>query len=99
MSYDNCTSSPRPVGSHANDASPFGATEMAGNVAEWVADYYGSDYYLGSPAQDPTGPSSGEKRVVRGGDYESATEFLRTFDRDPWPPSTTKDFIGFRCAR
>ena len=54
---------------------------------------------LHAPFRDPRGPASGSERVVRGGDYESELEFLRTFDRDPWPPSTRKDFIGFRCAR
>jgi formylglycine-generating enzyme required for sulfatase activity len=88
-SFDNCRAGPARVGSHAGDASPAGATEMAGNVAEWTADYHASDYYVSSPDRDPRGPSSGDERVVRGGDFESDLEFLRTFDRDPWPPSTS----------
>jgi formylglycine-generating enzyme required for sulfatase activity len=98
-SFDQCDDAPVEVGSHPGDESPYGAREMAGNVTEWVADYYGSGYYDTSPDVDPTGPSSGDKRVVRGGDWESVLEFLRTFDRDKFSASTTNDFIGFRCAR
>jgi formylglycine-generating enzyme required for sulfatase activity len=98
-SFDQCTAAPVQVGSHTGDASPFGATEMAGNVAEWVADYYSATYYGFEPDHDPPGPTIGDKRVVRGGDYESVLEFLRTFDRDFATPGTTKDYLGFRCAR
>jgi serine/threonine-protein kinase len=98
-SFDECTTAPVQVGTHTGDASPYGATELAGNVAEWVADYYSTGYYADAPDHDPPGPLTGEKRVVRGGDWESVLEFLRTFDRDYAEPTARHAYLGFRCAR
>jgi formylglycine-generating enzyme required for sulfatase activity len=55
------------VGAYPAGASPYGALDMAGNVWEWVADWYSANYYASSPRNNPTGPSSGQYRVVRGG--------------------------------
>jgi len=53
-----------PVGSYQSGRSPFGCNDLAGNVSEWVADWYQADYYAVSPTADPKGPKSGDRRVV-----------------------------------
>jgi formylglycine-generating enzyme required for sulfatase activity len=58
-----------PVGSYLGGASPYGALDIAGNVWEWVADRFQSNYYSSSPTDNPTGPASGDYRVLRGGGW------------------------------
>lgn len=87
---------PSPVGGYAGDESAYGVRDMAGNVAEWVADYYQA--YPGSQSQDP---SFGTKyRVVRGGHFQSTFDQARTTNRVYLPPdlSDSKSLVGFRCA-
>ena len=89
-----------PVGSYPEGVSPYGAYDMAGNVWEWVADWYDSDYYSKSPERNPKGPSDGFYRVGRGGSWFSAPEpFLRTWFRDRIDPTFTNALLGFRCAQ
>lgn len=78
--------------------SPFGLSHMAGNAAEWVADWYGRDYYQKSPAQNPTGPATGEKRVIRGGSWADLPVALRVTGRLSAEPDFEDRTIGFRCA-
>jgi formylglycine-generating enzyme required for sulfatase activity len=85
------------VDEHPGGVSPYGALDMAGNVKQWVADWYG-DY---SPAlqTNPTGPSAGTLRVVRGGSFISAANDLRSAYRLPMDPASTTYDTGFRCVR
>jgi formylglycine-generating enzyme required for sulfatase activity len=61
-----CSDGPTEVGSFPAGASPNGALDMLGNVAEWVADWYSGSYYSESPTSNPSGPSNGQFRVIRG---------------------------------
>jgi formylglycine-generating enzyme len=86
-----------PVGSYP--ANGFGLHDMAGNVREWVQDYYQTDYYLGSPAKNPQGPAIGKFRVIRGGSWLSGSGCV-TVDRRSGLASNWVDFaVGIRCAR
>ena len=86
------------VGSAPGGASPYGALDMVGNVAEWVADWYSATYYSESPAANPTGPTSGEDRVLRGSSFRNIKLYLTTFYRRWSAPYGIGDDIGFRCA-
>jgi formylglycine-generating enzyme required for sulfatase activity len=88
-----------PVGSHPTGSSPSGALDMAGNVMEWVADWYGASYYAASPAADPTGPATGTERIYRGGGFLGGPLPLRTSSRYATAPDTPLNYGGFRCAR
>ena len=80
-------------------ASGFGALNMAGNVAEWTADWYGATYYSqAGNNQNPTGPISGINRVVRGGSFADRPFFARSVQRTDRAPDQRLPFIGFRCA-
>lgn len=89
-----------PVGSFREGASPYGALDMAGNVWEWVADWYDDDYYARAPGEDPQGPERGTFRVVRGGSFEGAASLnVRAAVRMPLKGSSRRENVGFRCAR
>ncbi len=89
----------RPVGSYPAGASPYGALDMAGNLLEWTADWFGQDYYGKSPERNPTGPGSGLLRVLRGGSWGNHPLDLRTAYRGSNPPEFHHAIAGFRCAR
>ncbi len=86
------------VGSYKFGASPYGVLDMAGNVTEWVADWYAAGYYGISPSSNPTGPATGQYRVLRGGSWHSDEYSVRSADRHWIEPDTRDITIGFRCA-
>lgn len=88
-----------PVGSFATDKSPFAAYDMAGNVSEWV-----DDWYQAYPGADYRSPHYGQtQKVVRGGSagagHYSLSFFFRAALRAHFPPGTVSDDLGFRCAK
>jgi formylglycine-generating enzyme required for sulfatase activity len=91
-----CVGDTTMIGSYQAGVSPYGALDMAGNVWEWVNDWYHPYYYIGSPYSNPPGPATGTLKVLRGGGWYGGWLTLRTADRaiDVW----NFDPIGFRCG-
>ena len=85
-----------PVGSKPKEIN--GTYDMAGNVWEWVLDWYDSDYYSRSPRSNPQGPDSGSNRVFRGGGWGSTASDLRGANRSNYVPSHRYYNLGFRCV-
>jgi formylglycine-generating enzyme required for sulfatase activity/uncharacterized caspase-like protein len=86
------------VGKYPDGASPYGALDMAGNVWEWVADWYDNSYYGKSQTLNPPGPISGADRVLRGGTWSGNDNGVRSALRSSSDPSDRFYAIGFRCA-
>ncbi len=91
--YSGCAGDPVAVGSYPDAASPYGMLDMAGNVWEWVSDWYSEGYYRESPRKDPGGPETGERHVLRGGAWDSYDINLRTAFRN----GNAEGSHGFRC--
>ncbi|MBM4126206.1 MAG: formylglycine-generating enzyme family protein [Nitrospira sp.] len=87
------------VGTFQLDKSPYGVMDGAGNVMEWVEDWYGETYYKSSPDQNPPSPEYGTYRVLRGGSYTTTGADLRITSRSKMMPDFRDETIGFRCAR
>jgi eukaryotic-like serine/threonine-protein kinase len=96
--FGGCSGHTVPVGSFPEGASPYGALDMAGNMWEWVADWYDPDYYGSSPSENPTGPVGGEHRVLRGGSWLNTKGYIRASLRLMFSPGITNQNIGFRCV-
>jgi formylglycine-generating enzyme required for sulfatase activity len=88
-----------PVGMFEDGKSPYGINDMAGNVWEWVSDWYAPNYYQTGPLRNPTGPPAGNHKVVRGGSWGSGPEGLRASERETRLPSFQGYGTGFRCAK
>lgn len=100
--YADCpggTTTAAPVGSRPAGASPYGVLDMAGNVSEWVADWYNGSYYATGPTTDPSGPDTGTNKTIRGGSWNAEITNLRSADRFAIPPTgDSAPNHGFRCA-
>lgn len=98
--YDNTLA---PVGNYPEGVSFYGAMDLVGNVWEWCADYYDSEYYKVSATIGPTGPEQGEYRVLRGGSWRTAAgqdpNKLSITYRSWSDPRGATDGWGVRCAR
>jgi formylglycine-generating enzyme required for sulfatase activity len=88
-----------PVGSFPSGASWCEALDLAGNVWEWVADWYDSDYYERSPADNPLGSEERDAKVLRGGAWDCPPDKVRGANRYRGRPGYAGDITGFRCAR
>ena len=87
----------RPTGTYPPNA--FGLYDVCGNVWEWVADWYGAEYYGFGEARDPRGPQAGSMRIVRGGSWvNDDVSMLRCAYRHKVPPDTYAYSIGFRIV-
>jgi formylglycine-generating enzyme required for sulfatase activity len=95
---DYCVGSTTQVGSYQDGVSPYGVLDMAGNVMEWVGDWYDEDYYGSSPYENPMGPSSGRYRDLRGGSWAGKERYVRSAYRYRYYPDFTRYNIGFRCV-
>ena len=88
-----------PPGRFEQGRSSYGLYDAAGNVAEWVSDWYDQGYYLEGPFRDPKGPDSGKHRVYRGGSWNDPAVGVRAPKRYAAAPHQTSAVIGFRCAK
>jgi formylglycine-generating enzyme required for sulfatase activity len=96
--YEYCVGDTSQVGSYPSGASPYGAMDMAGNVWEWVNDWYQYNYYDSSPYDNPPGPASGTYKVLRGGAWGCGWRLVRAAYRHGRVPSYRNTDGGFRCA-
>ncbi|NWG16376.1 MAG: SUMF1/EgtB/PvdO family nonheme iron enzyme [Chloroflexi bacterium] len=92
-----------PVGTYPLGASAYGMLDMAGNVAEWVSDWYSPTFYTQQAQSaaaiiNPTGPVAGTEKVVRGGSWDAVPFFARSVHRQSFDPASQALWIGFRCA-
>lgn len=93
-----CVGDTSAVGSNPAGASQYGALDMAGNVWEWVNDWYGENYYSESPYENPVGPTSGNYKVLRSGSWANLWKYLRVAFRTSYGQAGNGKDGGFRCG-
>jgi formylglycine-generating enzyme required for sulfatase activity len=87
------------VGQFPDNRSPYGVYDLAGNVWEWVSDWYDDHYYMRADSKNPQGPSSGTKKVVRGGSWGDQPLNISSTVRNRIEPKSRHTDVGFRCAQ
>ena len=97
--FYECVGDTSAVGSYPAGASPYGALDMAGNVWEWVNDWFSDSYYSISPGSNPPGPVGGYYRGLRGGSWDFVSSSMRAAVRYRLNPDNRNVSYGFRCAR
>ena len=95
--YNGTQGKALPVGSYP--VNGYGLFDMAGNVTEWVLDYYEKDYYLKGSNINPQGPEAGKRRVIRGGGWRSGSMCCTVNFRQSLRPNWVDFNVGFRCAK
>lgn len=98
VTFDDGHKDTAPVDSFPDGRSPFGLFNMAGNVMEWVNDWYNPDAYQTASDVNPMGPVSGVTKVMRGGSWLSSPDDLKVTARDLYEPAVARANLGFRCA-
>lgn len=93
--YDTLTN----VGQFELGKTPNGVYDLAGNLWEWVADWYDATYYQFSPRDNPSGPSAGPLRALRGGAWNNDAKSIRSANRAGYAPDARRNDVGFRCAK
>jgi formylglycine-generating enzyme required for sulfatase activity len=96
--YDDGYSRTSPVGIFPSGASPYGVLDMAGNVWQWVKDFYDFTGFQSFPTANPPGVESGLKHVLHGGSWYDTVDRTRTTARWSLEPDGRSDIVGFRCA-
>jgi formylglycine-generating enzyme len=88
-----------PIGNRNSGASPYGVHDLAGNLYEWVTDWYDDAYYQTTPTRNPRGPLEGTTKGQRGGSYINSPYRLRSAFRTKGDPTEHDPHVGFRCAQ
>jgi formylglycine-generating enzyme required for sulfatase activity len=98
LNFNGQYGAPRSAYSYWSGMSPYGLLNMAGNVQQWVSDWYSTDYYANSPHENPTGPADGTLKVLRGGGFWDSSKEVTTFFRFRHDPTSSGAHRGIRCV-